>query len=359
MKRLKKESLQSVLKSWSKNKTVLAPGRKSNGDILLDAYQEASFTLDYGKPSLPPKHVLFPQSDLIFRMEGGQYKQNLPKGKTVLFGLRACDLKGLIQSRGFMVPKQGAFKDIYFESRAKGLATVVMACPGPQNPTCFCTTTGSGPWADQGYDLQLIDAGDWYFVDAGSPAGEELASLPEFLEIEERERKKVLALRSKAAEKIPVIREVREAMDRLQAGAVPDEVWERFGAKCISCGGCSFVCPTCTCFNVYDRVFGEGTGERLRTWDTCLYGGFTKEASGHNPRNSQALRLKRRHEHKLLYYADRDTFGALSTCVGCGRCSDSCPVHIGAIEVAKAIAEGNPGRILEKTQLEGAHAYKK
>ncbi len=115
--------------------------------------------------------------------------------------------------------------------------------------------------------------------------------------------------------------------------------WEYFGNKCITCGGCSFVCPTCTCFNVFDRVFREGNGERLRSWDSCLYGGFTKEASGHNPRASKGSRLKRRHEHKLLYHTDRETYGSMSTCVGCGRCSDCCPVHIGTIEVAKHLTE--------------------
>jgi Fe-S oxidoreductase len=76
----------------------------------------------------------------------------------------------------------------------------------------------------------------------------------------------------------------------------------------------------------------------VRAWDACLYGGFTREASGHNPRNIQALRLKRRHEHKLLHFNNADIQDALCGCVGCGRCSDYCPVHIGTLEIVKAIA---------------------
>ena len=86
-------------------------------------------------------------------------------------------------------------------------------------------------------------------------------------------------------------------------------------------------------------VTAEGSGERMRTWDTCLYAGFTREASGHNPRPSQASRLKRRHEHKLVHFNPVDNQGALCGCVGCGRCSDYCPVHIGTLEVVKAIAD--------------------
>ncbi len=338
MKQIKKESLQKVLKSWSKGYTVLAPSKKENGDIMLDGYDEGSFTLDYRKLSLPPKQALLPQSDVIFRVEDGRYSQNLSGRRTLLFGIRSCDLKGLLQSKDFMSSRQGPFNDIYFEARAENTVFVVMACPGPQSPTCFCTTTGSGPWADQGYDLQLTDVGDSFIAEAGSPAGEALLSHAAFREIKEGEAtEKLQSLRSVAKESIPVIPEIRKAMEKLKGAGVSDDVWERLGNKCITCGGCSFVCPTCTCFNVYDKVMGEGTGERLRTWDTCLYGGFTKEASGHNPRGSRALRLKRRHEHKLLYYNDRENFGCLGTCVGCGRCSDRCPVHIGSIEVARAI----------------------
>lgn len=356
MKQIKKASLSNVLKTWSEKFRVLAPQKKESGDALLDIFDEATLTLDYGKPALPPKRALLPQSDIIFRVEGGEYNPNITRDATLVFGIRPCDMKGLLQSRNFMSKD---FTDVYYEARAKDLATVVMACPGRQSETCFCTTTGSGPWADQGFDLQLFDMGDHFLVEAGSERGAELAALDDFEEVKEgAARKKLNSWRERAQADIAVVPEIREAMDRLKADSVPEELWDRFGAKCITCGSCSFVCPTCTCFNVYDRVIGDGQGERLRTWDACLFGGFTKEASGHNPRRTPGLRLKRRHEHKLLYYRDRDTFGAVSTCVGCGRCSDTCPVHIGALEVARAIAQ-KPEAMPVNPILEESHACKK
>lgn len=336
MKRIRKESLKQVLKTWAEKYKVIAPRLTERGECMFDSFDEACFTLDYAKPSLPPKHSLFPQSETVFQVDKGSYRQIINRDSALLFGIRSCDLKGMLQSFSFMSKDMD---DPFYTTRAENIVTVVMACPGSQSPTCFCTTTQSGPWAESGFDLQLYADGDSFLVEIGSARGNVLASLKEFEETDEQDTgEKIRSFRTLAAGRIPVIPEVAEAMDRLQAGIVPDEVWDRFGMKCITCGGCSFVCPTCTCFTVSDKVFEEGSGERVRSWDTCLYAGFTKEASGHNPRHSQALRIKRRHEHKLLYHADREKYGGLCTCVGCGRCSDYCPVHIGALEVARSVS---------------------
>lgn len=335
MKRIDKENIPRLLEGLSREYRVLAPVWKDQGECLFDRFEAGSFTLDYAKPPLPPKQALLPQSERIFSVGEGKYVPAPHGERTLLFGIRACDMTALLQTRSFMSKD---FTDPFVEARAQATVTVVMACPGPQSPTCFCTTTRSGPWARAGFDLQLYDADDHLLVEAGSPAGEEIASGPLFGDAGPDGDARALAFKREAEEQIPVVKEIREAMDRLQDGAVGDEVWEAFGRKCITCGGCTFVCPTCTCFTIHDRVTGPGSGERLRTWDACLYAGFTREASGHNPRKTQALRLKRRHEHKLLYWHDRDTAGALCTCVGCGRCSDFCPVHIGTLEVARSAA---------------------
>lgn len=335
MKRIDKTAVKEALEAWSAHRQVIAPHSRDHGECVFDIFDSASFTLDYTKPSLPPKYVFFPQSEVIFRVENNKYNQIVSQDKKVLFGIRPCDLKALLQSRDFMSKD---FTDAYYESRARNMAIIAMACPESQSPTCFCTTTRSGPFADRGYDLQFIDDGESFLVDIGTPLGLELASLEPFKEVNDNESQtRILTLKDNAVKSIPIREDVREAVEHLKETDVPDEVWEKFGGKCIVCGGCSFVCPTCTCFNVSDSVHGDGSGERLRTWDSCLYAGFTKEASGHNPRGKQALRLKRRHEHKLRYFMDREVYGSLCTCVGCGRCSDYCPVHIGTIEVAKAV----------------------
>lgn len=336
MKKLAKSELMNLLKHWAGEYRVLAPTLGINGDCLFDTFAVDSFTLDYKKSPFLPKSVLFPQSEVLFAVENGEYREVVAAEKTLLFGIRSCDMMGLRQSTSFMTRNR---RDAYFEAKRDAVTTVVMACPGPQNETCFCTTMQSGPMAAKGFDLQFFDVGEFFMIEAGSAKGE--AALASFAPAElddDLASEKVEAFRQKSVGAIARVDSLPTAMSRLKDRTADEEVWERFGLKCIQCGGCTFVCPTCTCFNVCDRPAVPGQGVRQRSWDACLFGGFTREASGHNPRSSQALRLKRRHEHKLLDYHETDIQGGLCGCTGCGRCSDFCPVHIGTLEVAGAIA---------------------
>jgi sulfhydrogenase subunit beta (sulfur reductase) len=337
MKLLSKTDLPGVLREWAKNNTVICPSVKPQGDIIYDTFDESTFTLDYGKPSLSPKSFFLPHSEVIFELIDGQYEERISVEKAIIFGIRACDMTGLAQSRSFMTRDNN---DQYYQTKIDAATTVVMACPGPQNSTCFCTTTKSGPASAGGFDLQFYDMGENFLVETGSDTGAGLVSAKVFTDVDDKEASGLIAKFSgKALDAIPVVKDIKDAMAELAAGADCTKVWDKLGSKCITCGGCAFVCPTCTCFNVYDQAQNPANGVRIKAWDACLYNGFTREASGHNPRSTQASRLKRRHEHKLLYFNATDVDGALCGCVGCGRCSDYCPVHIGTLEVALAIVQ--------------------
>jgi len=336
MKSIQREHLAGLLERWSQRYKVFAPCRQGQGECIFDRFDEETFTLDYRKPHLPPKAEYLPQSEVLFEVRNGEYRAPMPEGDRLFFGIRACDMMGLRQASHFM---NRDVVDPYYRSRNEGAVTVVMACKGPQNETCFCTTTGSGPVSSQGFDLQLYDFGDRFLVEAGSPRGNALLEEDMFDAVDAIwAQGAIQTFRDEASRAIPVVPAVSEAMEMLRNENVSDEVWDYFGTKCIVCGGCAFVCPTCTCFNVTDSVRDRESGVRVRAWDACLYGGFTKEASGHNPRGTQALRLKRRHEHKLRYYSEGDILDGLCGCVGCGRCSDFCPVGIGTLEVVRAIS---------------------
>jgi len=336
MKSLRKDHLVPVLNSWAERFRLFAPVKGINGECILNIFQEQDFTLDYQKPSLPPKSALMPHSEILFEVENDRYREVLNAPQTMLFGIRACDAAGLLQFASFMSRDQ---EDVYYGSRTNETVTVVMACDGPQTETCFCTTTKSGPYAKKGFDLQFYDMGDVFLIEAGTPRGEALLSDKAFSDLDKaKAAKQIGGFQEKGVRAIPVRKTVEKAMDLLKGSRADENVWARLGKKCIACGGCVYVCPTCTCFNVYDEVSGPGRGKRVRAWDTCLLGGFTREASGHNPRPDQGSRLKRRHEHKLLYYNTVDVGDMLCGCVGCGRCSDYCPVHIGTLEVAEAIS---------------------
>ncbi len=337
MKILAKSELLNVLKKWSDSYDIFAPGIKETGDIIFDRFDENTFTLGYGKPSLPQKSEVLPQSEIIFELKKGEYREVITGNGKMLFGMRACDAMGMRQAGSFM---NRDMPDPYYRLKEEEILKVVMACAGPQNETCFCTAVGSGPFAEKGFDLQFYDVGDEFLVEAESEKGEKLIADGPFGEVDDAEAgTRIEEFKTNASMSVEEVPALKEAMNRLRDGSVNEGVWEYFGRKCIVCGGCVFVCPTCTCFNVSDYVTKPGEGLRVRSWDACLFGGFTRETSGHNPRGTQALRLKRRHEHKLMHYNETDIQEGLCGCVGCGRCSDYCPVHIGTLEVVKAIAE--------------------
>jgi len=338
MKTISKKDIPSLLQQWSKDYEIYTPCRKRESEFIFDRFSEKEFTLDYGRPSMPPKWAYIPQNEIIFEIADETYRAVSRVQKRILFGIRACDMAGIVQSSSFM---ERNVTDPFFHERHSSTLTVVIACPSPPADSCFCTTTASGPWAEQGFDIQLFDAGDYYLIEEGSSQGSALLVGGYFGEAPQDEGQKLLSeFKQNAFAAIPELSEFKDAMDILKSGRADEEIWRRFGDKCIVCGGCAFVCPTCTCFNVTDCEFEKGSGLRIRSWDACLFNGFTQESSGHNPRPTQSSRIKRRHEHKLRYFNETDIRSNLCGCVGCGRCSDFCPVHIGSREVIVAITAG-------------------
>ena len=117
---------------------------------------------------------------------------------------------------------------------------------------------------------------------------------------------------------------------------VPDEFWVTISNRCIACTSCNLACPTCTCFDVFDRRGDKGNTERWRIWDSCQLDGFMREASGHNPMGTENLRTRRRIHHKLA--ADPTRWGQI-TCLLCGRCDEVCPTGIGIKSVCREMVD--------------------
>jgi formate hydrogenlyase subunit 6/NADH:ubiquinone oxidoreductase subunit I len=129
----------------------------------------------------------------------------------------------------------------------------------------------------------------------------------------------------------PDLELITKASELLLQNKVPESFWESISKRCIACCSCNFTCPTCTCFDVWDRKFPDSI-ERVRTWDSCQLDGFMREASRHNPMGTEESRTRRRIHHKLA--ADVERWG-FKTCFLCGRCDDSCPTGIGIKSVCR------------------------
>jgi len=317
---------------------------KASGQVFFDRVESsADISLKAEIPSLPPKAAVFPQIETImkYKYDRGEKKVNIEPvfsdAKKALFGLRPCDLAGIICLDRFFIGQEFV-DDVYLEHR-KRMFIVTNTCVVPFKQ-CFCVCTDSGPDADEGYDLNLTEAGEFYLVEPGSEKG---AAMIEKLGLAKAgdEHKKI---KKDAVDKSISLFEdlatdnkawISRVMNRITTGFIKDDVWEFVGRQCFECGACTFVCPSCSCFNIEDHNRFDKSADRLRTWDSCSFEGYTNMAGDHNPRKPVEDRRNKRFFCKLSYSQSKKYLRP--GCVGCGRCQWVCPGDIGLPNVVTYI----------------------
>ncbi|MEV5875411.1 4Fe-4S dicluster domain-containing protein [Streptomyces sp. NPDC052101] len=249
-------------------------------------------------------------------------------------GVRPCDLRAIaIQDR---VLTGGAYRDPVYEGRRSGALLIVVECTEP-GATCFCVSMGTGPAASPGYDLAMTEVvdegGHRFWARSGSPEGAEiLAELPSHPadpETQETARAGVAAAADRMGRTMPEA-DLRELM----AKTLDAPRWDDVAGRCLTCGNCTMVCPTCFCTTTEDITDLTGDhAERWRLWDSCFDLDFS-QLHGGPVRASSRSRYRQWMTHKLGTWYDQ--FGS-SGCVGCGRCIVWCPVGIDITEEAAAL----------------------
>ena len=295
--------------------------------------------LDYGNSTVPPKKVVFPQTETLFRFQVGNpelsEKDVEKEGTTIIFGLRPCDARAMsIVDKLF----SWDYDDPYYLKRRKLVTLVGMACVEPPSVNCFCTSVGGSPFGKEGLDLLLTDMGDeHYLVQALTEKGEKLQeTLASHLgDAGDKDESKVEELAKEAEGKISRSIDPEGIPEKLP-GLWEHDLWKKVSASCLGCGICTFLCPTCHCFDIQDEVDEPGEGRRARMWDSCMFSEYTVHASGHNPRPTRRERTRNRINHKYSYYPDR--FDVIA-CVGCGRCINLCPVNIDILDILEQVVE--------------------
>ena len=322
---LDKEHAAELLNKLIKSHRVIAP--VDNGKTIR--FQEINHSdeveLNYSNTKLASKEILFPQTEVLFTVKkiDGQTKIEKPapiEKDWVIFGVRPCDAKGLENS--FKVFASGAHKDrLYLEKREKTIV-IGLACEAPLS-TCFCTSVGGSPSGREGMDLLFTDLGDNYLVEVLSTRGESIIELAEGKrQPSEKDRNAAQDQWDLAEKSITKIHGLEGLNEKLN-GMFDNPIWAELSQKCIGCGACVYVCPTCLCFDILDEETPEGI-KRIRIWDTCQFPQFTAHASGHNPRPSGMERVRQRVMHKFAYFPNEHGH---TSCVGCGRCIRECPVN--------------------------------
>jgi len=333
---LKKDHLNGLLRRLMKEYRLVAPVKNTQGDTLfsvLDSIDHAIIDLA-SQPQSSIKPFLFPQQEVIFDYEhsvtAGYHFEHTPTAiPTAFFGVRSCDLSAVLYM-DVIFSKKGR-DPYYFEKRSEAII-ISLACNEPF-ANCFCNATKSGPFLEYGFDLQFTDLNDRYLVETGRAKGTEIINRFRhfFDQATEQDSKAQYQAFLEARSHFKQQVHVDQAIKRLANGPLPEEVWHTLSLRCQDCGGCAYICPTCTCFTITDQATSASGGRRLRSWDACTFGGFTRMAGGHNPVNSRTHAVKQRFLHKLQY--DVKEHGRPS-CVGCGRCVGIC---FGGVDIIRFI----------------------
>lgn len=336
---LKKDALAGVVKRLAAAKRVLGPVKEGDNVVFGPLTPGREPELTFANTRNAPKNALFPHTETLVRYT------RTPKGveatgqgdepaETVLV-VRPCDAQSfLLLDRVFDQPD---CRDPYYVGHRERATVVALACSVPPYAACFCTSVGGEPVpaAPEGVDVLVTDLGGDLLAEFLTAKG--VALLPFFED--------AAPAGTDAGVRKEQVREAARAAIRSQVPATEVKpileknfehpFWAGLHSKCLACGTCTYICPTCHCFDISDEAKGDD-GVRLRSWDSCMFPLFTKEASGHNPRSSQKERWRQRVMHKFRYIPENFN---LIGCVGCGRCVLNCPVNLDIRKIIQDVAK--------------------
>ena len=338
MYKIAKENLSALFQSIAESQELYLPVEVS-GQVNYKAWTpDAKVSLETLKTVKSPKDAFFPQSENLYTVQRDGKKlsiqpEALKEQNFVVFGMKACDIQGVkVLDNVFLSDPV----DSFYAARREHGTIVAMACHEPEE-SCLCKVFGidcAEPAADVAtwmvdgelYWKALTDKGE-----ALTKAVESLLTEADGTDAEKLETEKT-AIRA-IVEKLPYS---DLSLEGWNGDALTEKfnspVWEELYKPCLACGTCTFVCPTCQCYDIKDYDTGHGV-QRYRCWDSCMYSDFTMMAHGNN-RTSQLQRFRQRFMHKLVYYPANNN--GMYSCVGCGRCVEKCPASLNIVKVIKA-----------------------
>ena len=340
MRKCSLNAINSVFAEIAKAATLYLPVDGKDGSAVYAKWEEGKEWSNALNTVRSPKDFFFPQTEnlMAFKTAGKTIEIIDTRSETedfVIFGVRACDVKSFeILDRVFLSEPVDTF---YAARRAHGVI-ISVACTKPSE-TCFCSTFGINP-AEPAGDISAWKTETEVFFRANTEKGAALLAKIEGL-TEECTEETVDAQKEKISAIMKKLPLKDLTTDAFGGGKTMDYFnspeWDELSQSCLGCGTCTFVCPTCQCYDIKDFNTGKGV-IRYRCWDSCMYSEFTRMAHGNN-RLTQKERFRQRFMHKLVYYPENND--GLFSCVGCGRCLAKCPISMNIVKVMKKIGGDN------------------
>ncbi len=341
MKKLAKNDVPQFLSQVGASMDLFAPIRMS-GAVNWGVWEkDRTVDLDTLKSVKSPKDVFFPQCQTMYTVSKGEDGFSIDPMKLTqkpfcVFGIRPCDVKALVvMDQVFLADPV----DTFYKARREQAILVSLACHRPSQ-TCFCSVFGTDAAECEGADVAMWMIGDDLFMEGQTDKGNEF--LGQFSELlQDTDDTKAVedekASIRKITEKLPYS---SLSLEGWGAGMTDEKFddpnWQQLSDACLACGTCTFVCPTCQCYDIKDYDTGHGI-QRYRCWDSCMYSDFTLMAAANN-RTTQMQRYRQRFMHKLVYFPTNND--GMYMCVGCGRCVDRCPQALNIVKVIKTMDKG-------------------
>ena len=341
MRKIALEQLNDLFAAIAAKETLYLPVDTAAG-AKFEQWESGKTLSDALNTVRSAKDFFFPQTENLmdFKTEGKKIEIIDTRRECedfVVFGVRACDVRSFdVLDKVFLAEPV----DSYYKNRREHGVIVSLACTKPHE-TCFCHTFGIDAASPAG-DVTCWKTDDALYLEANTEKGTALLDSLSALTADAdgkpvaeqqktvRERMKKLPLANLTADKFGADK-TKEFFN--------DPAWAELSQSCLGCGTCTFVCPTCQCYDIKDFNTGHGV-KRFRCWDSCMYSEFTKMSAG-QPRLTQLERFRQRFMHKLVYFPTNND--GMFSCVGCGRCLAKCPIQMNIVKVMKKLGGQDNG----------------
>lgn len=338
-----KDKIDSLFELIGSKQPLYLPVDNNSGKADFEKWQKGTKLSEKLKTTRSAKDFFFPKTEHLvsYEMSGKEVKVVDPRKEVedfVIFGVRACDARGFTAIDNVYLNMNPV--DSYYKNRREHGTVIVLACNEPAK-TCFCSTFGiDASLAKPAGDVSCWLADGKYYFEANTDKGKAFIENAKSA-LEDADAAAVDKYKKDIAAKVEALPFAHLDLSKFQGKDMlkifNSKIWDKVSEPCVGCGTCTYVCPTCMCFDVRDFATSNGV-RQIRCWDSCMYNDFTQMAA-ENPRHTQKERSRQRFMHKLMYYPMAHE--GMFSCVGCGRCVESCPVNMNIVKVIKAVNESD------------------